>query len=93
MTVFVTSVHVLVCLILIVLVLLQKGKGAEIGAVFGGMILRMGTTLAGFVAGLTVLALPAFPLAAALLTYTALFMALEVSLWSRQDFSQKAFLA
>ena len=36
MTVFVTSVHVLVCLILIVLVLLQKGKGAEIGAVFGG---------------------------------------------------------
>jgi preprotein translocase subunit SecG len=36
MTIFVTSVHVLVCLILIVLVLLQKGKGAEIGAVFGG---------------------------------------------------------
>ena len=36
MTFFVTSVHVLVCLILIVLVLLQKGKGAEIGAVFGG---------------------------------------------------------
>jgi preprotein translocase subunit SecG len=36
MTIFVTAVHVLVCLILIVLVLLQKGKGAEIGAVFGG---------------------------------------------------------
>jgi preprotein translocase subunit SecG len=36
MTIFVTSVHVLVCVILIVLVLLQKGKGAEIGAVFGG---------------------------------------------------------
>jgi preprotein translocase subunit SecG len=33
---FVTTVHVLVCVILIVLVLLQKGKGAEIGAVFGG---------------------------------------------------------
>ena len=36
MTFFVTSVHVLVCLALILLVLLQKGKGAEIGAVFGG---------------------------------------------------------
>jgi preprotein translocase subunit SecG len=36
MIIFVTSLHVLVCLILIVLVLLQKGKGAEIGAVFGG---------------------------------------------------------
>ena len=36
MTFFVTAVHVLVCLILVVLVLLQKGKGAEIGAVFGG---------------------------------------------------------
>jgi preprotein translocase subunit SecG len=33
---FLTVVHVLVCLILIVAVLLQRGKGAEIGAVFGG---------------------------------------------------------
>jgi preprotein translocase subunit SecG len=33
---FITVVHVLVCLILIVVVLLQRGKGAEIGAVFGG---------------------------------------------------------
>ena len=36
MTLFVTVVHVLACLILIVVVLLQRGKGAEIGAVFGG---------------------------------------------------------
>jgi preprotein translocase subunit SecG len=35
-TIFVTALHVLVCLILIVVVLLQRGKGAEIGAVFGG---------------------------------------------------------
>jgi len=35
-TTFITVVHVLVCLILIVVVLLQRGKGAEIGAVFGG---------------------------------------------------------
>jgi preprotein translocase subunit SecG len=36
MTLFLTVVHVLVCLFLIVVVLLQRGKGAEIGAVFGG---------------------------------------------------------
>ena len=36
MTLFLTVVHVLVCLILIATVLLQRGKGAEIGAVFGG---------------------------------------------------------
>ncbi|HEU4430185.1 MAG TPA: preprotein translocase subunit SecG [Myxococcota bacterium] len=44
MTVFVTIVHTVVCLILIVLVLLQRGKGAEIGAVFGG---SAATTLFG----------------------------------------------
>lgn len=32
----VTVIHVLACLFLIVIVLLQTGKGAEIGAVFGG---------------------------------------------------------
>ena len=35
MTVFLTALHVLVCLVLVVAVLLQRGKGAEIGAVFG----------------------------------------------------------
>jgi preprotein translocase subunit SecG len=34
--IFVTVLHVMVCLLLIVVVLLQRGKGAEIGAVFGG---------------------------------------------------------
>ncbi len=36
MTIFLTTVHVIVCLMMIVLVLIQRGKGAEIGAVFGG---------------------------------------------------------
>jgi preprotein translocase subunit SecG len=36
MTTFLTILHVLVCLFLIGVVLLQRGKGAEIGAVFGG---------------------------------------------------------
>ena len=36
MTLFLTVLHVIVCLLLVVIVLLQRGKGAEIGAVFGG---------------------------------------------------------
>ncbi len=35
MTVFLTALHVLACLLLIAVVLLQRGKGADIGAVFG----------------------------------------------------------
>ena len=36
MHIFMVSLHVLVSLILISIVLLQKGKGADIGAAFGG---------------------------------------------------------
>ncbi len=36
MTLFITVLHVLVCFVLIIVVLLQRGKGAEVGAVFGG---------------------------------------------------------
>ena len=36
MHIFLTSLHVLVSAILIGMVLLQKGKGADIGAAFGG---------------------------------------------------------
>jgi len=36
MTIFLMIVHVIVCLFLIAVVLLQSGKGAEIGAAFGG---------------------------------------------------------
>ncbi|HWP59388.1 MAG TPA: preprotein translocase subunit SecG [Candidatus Acidoferrales bacterium] len=36
MITLVTIVHVIVCLALVVIVLLQTGKGADIGAVFGG---------------------------------------------------------
>src|SRR5579863_4269389 len=32
----VVGVHVLVCVTLVILILLQQGKGAEVGAVFGG---------------------------------------------------------
>ena len=36
MTLFLTVLHVMVCVFMVVVVLLQRGKGAEIGAVFGG---------------------------------------------------------
>jgi preprotein translocase subunit SecG len=36
MIILVTVIHVLVCIGLILVVLLQTGKGAEVGAVFGG---------------------------------------------------------
>lgn len=36
MTTIITFVHIIVCLFLIVIVLLQHGKGADIGATFGG---------------------------------------------------------
>ena len=36
MQILITIVHVIVCLVLILVVLLQAGKGANMGAVFGG---------------------------------------------------------
>jgi preprotein translocase subunit SecG len=35
MTIFLTTVHIIACLVLIAVVLLQTGKGAEMGASFG----------------------------------------------------------
>ena len=35
MTLMITVLHVFVCIFLVAVVLLQRGKGAEIGAVFG----------------------------------------------------------
>jgi preprotein translocase subunit SecG len=36
MTILLTVIHIIVCLFLIAVVLLQSGKGAEMGAAFGG---------------------------------------------------------
>jgi hypothetical protein len=71
----------------------RSSMKAFFGAVFGGMVLRMGTTLAGLAVGLKVLLLPAFPLAVALLAFTGLFTAAEVALWSRQNFSPRVQLS
>ena len=58
-------------------------------AVFGGMVLRMGTTLAGLLVGVKVLLLPVLPFAVSLLTFTGVFTAAEIALWSRQNFSPR----
>lgn len=65
----------------------RESTKAFFGVVIGGMLLRMGTTLCGFLLGLKVFLLPPVAFATALLTYTGLFMAAEVVLWSRQNFS------
>lgn len=62
-------------------------------AVFGGMVLRMGLTLGAFVAAVRLLALPATPFAVSLLAFTGLFMAAELRLWSRQNFSPRSQLS
>ncbi len=36
MSAMITVLHVVVCIFLVAVVLLQRGKGAEVGAVFGG---------------------------------------------------------
>ena len=67
----------------------RRSTKAFFGAVLGGMLLRMGTTLTGFVIGLKILLLPAVTFAVALLAYTGLFIAAEIALWSRQNFSPR----
>ena len=37
LTIFITVIHVIVCMVLIVVVMLQHGKSADIAATFGGM--------------------------------------------------------
>ena len=74
MTLFLTVLHVMVCLILIIVVLLQRGKGAEIGAVFGG---GASTTVFGsrgagnFMSRLTTGAAVTFMVTSLLLAYSA----------------------
>src|SRR5512142_2880848 len=37
MTILITIIHIIVCLILVVVVLLQSGKAADLAGAFGGM--------------------------------------------------------
>jgi preprotein translocase subunit SecG len=69
----VTILHVMACLILIMVVLLQAGKGANMGAAFGGSSQTVfgssgaGTFLGKMTAGVAIV----FMLTSLILTYTA----------------------
>ncbi len=52
LTVFILVVHVVVCIALILIILLQTGKGADIGAAFGG---GSSQTVFGSTGGATIL--------------------------------------
>ena len=73
MMILVTVVHVLACFILVVTVLLQAGKGADIGAVFGGASTTIfGSSGAGnFLTRLTTGAAIVFMITSLTLTYGA----------------------
>src|SRR6266481_5510699 len=73
MIILVTIVHVLACFILVVTVLLQAGKGADIGAVFGGASTTIfGSSGAGnFLTRLTTGAAIVFMITSLTLTYGA----------------------
>ena len=70
---FLIILHILICLVLILIVLLQAGKGADMGAAFGGSSQTVfgssgaGTFLGKMTAGVAIL----FMLTSLALTYTA----------------------
>jgi len=70
---FLIILHILICLVLILIVLLQAGKGADMGAAFGGSSQTVfgssgaGTFLGKMTAGVAVL----FMLTSLALTYSA----------------------
>jgi len=69
----VTILHILACLILIMIVLLQAGKGANMGAAFGGSSQTVfGSSGAGtFLGKMTAAVAIIFMLTSLILTYTA----------------------
>ena len=73
MTTLLTIIHVIACITLILIVLLQAGKGANMGAAFGGSSQTVfgssgaGTFLGKMTAGIAIL----FMLTSISLTYTA----------------------
>ncbi len=69
----VTVVHILVCFALIMIVLLQAGKGAEMGAAFGGASQTIfGSAGAmGFLSKLTTIVAVLFMITSLLLTFSS----------------------
>ncbi len=71
MHIFITMLHIVVCLVLILVVLLQAGKGANMGAAFGGSSQTVfGSSGAGtFLGKLTTLVAAVFMLTSLTLSY------------------------
>ena len=69
----ITAVHILVCIALILIVLLQAGKGAEMGAAFGGASQTIfGSSGAmGFLTKLTTIAAVVFMITSLLLAFAS----------------------
>lgn len=73
MTIAITVIHIVACLFLIGVVLLQQGKGADMGAVFGGSSQTIfgGSGAGNFLTRLTAAAAATFMLTSLALTYTS----------------------
>ncbi|MEW6079328.1 MAG: preprotein translocase subunit SecG [Thermodesulfobacteriota bacterium] len=74
MSILITLIHVIVCILLIVIILLQAGKGAGMGAAFGGggsQTLFGSTGGTSFLAKLTAGAAIIFMLTCLTLAYTS----------------------
>ena len=73
MLTIITVIHVLVCFALILIVLLQAGKGAEMGAAFGGasQTLFGSAGAMGFLSKLTTVAAVVFMITSLLLTFSS----------------------
>ncbi len=69
----ITVIHVLVCIALILIVLLQAGKGAEMGAAFGGASQTIfgSSGAVGFLTKLTTVAAIIFMITSLLLAFTS----------------------
>ncbi len=69
-----TIVHVLVCVVLILVVLLQAGKGASMGAVFGGSSQTIfgSTGATSFLGKMTTVVAIVFMLTSLVLSYTTI---------------------
>jgi preprotein translocase subunit SecG len=74
MSIFVVVIHIIVCLALIMVVLLQTGKGADMGAAFGGgssNTLFGATGASTFLSKMTTAAAVVFMLTSLILAYMA----------------------
>ena len=71
--VVITIIHVLVCFALVLIVLLQAGKGAEMGAAFGGasQTLFGSSGAMGFLTKLTTVAAVVFMITSLLLAFSS----------------------